>query len=178
MKIAYDLKRIGVVNQTTMLAEETIAISNYLRDVVVGVHGPEAYADTRDTLCYATNDNQTATQHLLNNEGVKIAFVVGGFNSSNTLQLATILKKNYLVFYIRGESDIIDKNIIRHFNFENMSEELTQVDWLSEDFKKFIITSGASCPDSIMDSVIRRIADCRNSLDSLDLSVKNLLAEE
>ena len=79
-----DLQRIGVVNQTTMLATETQAIADHLKQVMVKKYGDAAlgqhFADTRDTLCYATNDNQDATHELLKQEA-DIALVVGGYNS-------------------------------------------------------------------------------------------------
>ena len=66
--IQRDFQRIGVVNQTTMLATDTQAIADFLREVMAGhfgQEGPAHFADTRDTLCYATNDNQSATYGLL-----------------------------------------------------------------------------------------------------------------
>ncbi|MGB0422818.1 MAG: 4-hydroxy-3-methylbut-2-enyl diphosphate reductase, partial [Flavobacteriales bacterium] len=80
---AKHLTKFGVVNQTTMLATETQAIADYLKACVVEKFGEENYkdhfADTRDTLCYATNDNQQATYGLLK-EGADVAIVIGGYN--------------------------------------------------------------------------------------------------
>src|SRR5699024_6058133 len=84
-----DLIRVGVVNQTTMLADETKEISNYIKDIMTAKYDLkeeevlEHFADTRDTLCYATNDNQNAVKGLLE-ESADLAIVVGGYNSSNT----------------------------------------------------------------------------------------------
>ncbi|MDA9020625.1 4-hydroxy-3-methylbut-2-enyl diphosphate reductase, partial [bacterium] len=89
-----DLMKIGVVNQTTMLATETQEITDFLRKVMIEVHGEstikEHMADTRDTLCYATNDNQSATYGLLD-ESIDLSIVVGGYNSSNTTHLVELL---------------------------------------------------------------------------------------
>jgi 4-hydroxy-3-methylbut-2-enyl diphosphate reductase len=170
-----DLMRLGVVNQTTMLAEETSSIAQFLKDVVTRTRGNEAFADTRDTLCYATNDNQTATQNLLKC-AAKTAFVVGGFNSSNTIQLATILSQEFEVFFIRSAEDIDDQATITHLNMTNMEPTQTQVDFKSEKFQSIVITSGASCPDSVMDAVILKICSFRNEERALHEAVEKLLA--
>jgi 4-hydroxy-3-methylbut-2-enyl diphosphate reductase len=87
-----DLKRIGVVNQTTMLASDTQTIAEYLREVMIVKYKLTTeniethFADTRDTLCYATNDNQGAVYALLDIPA-NFAIVVGGYNSSNTSHL-------------------------------------------------------------------------------------------
>src|SRR5690606_14230703 len=86
------LNRIGVVNQTTMLASDTQGIADFLKQVMRDHYQlndetiTERFADTRDTLCYATNDNQSAVYGLLN-EPADLAIVVGGYNSSNTSHL-------------------------------------------------------------------------------------------
>ncbi|MFZ9300196.1 MAG: 4-hydroxy-3-methylbut-2-enyl diphosphate reductase [Chitinophagaceae bacterium] len=90
-----DLQRLGVVNQTTMLASDTQAIADYLKKVMLTHYSlddstiSERFADTRDTLCYATNDNQTAVAHLLEQEA-ELALVIGGRNSSNTSHLVEL----------------------------------------------------------------------------------------
>ncbi|MBD0277790.1 MAG: 4-hydroxy-3-methylbut-2-enyl diphosphate reductase, partial [Flavisolibacter sp.] len=87
--VTKDLERVGVVNQTTMLASDTQAIADFLRETMVKKYGlteknvKARFADTRDTLCYATNDNQTAVTGMLNVQA-DLAIVVGGYNSSNT----------------------------------------------------------------------------------------------
>ena len=170
-----DLMRLGVVNQTTMLAEETTAIAQFLKDIMVKVRGEEAFADTRDTLCYATNDNQTATQNLLNIKA-KTAFVVGGFNSSNTIQLATILSKAFTVFFIRSASDIDENSVVTHLNLETLKPMETKLDFSSDLFQTMVFTSGASCPDSVMDEVIMKICKFRGEENELLKVVEKLLA--
>ncbi len=99
--------RIGVVNQTTMLATETQAIADHLKNVMVQKHGEADlkahFADTRDTLCYATNDNQDATNELLKAEA-DLALVVGGYNSSNTSHLVELLEHTFPTYYIKDET--------------------------------------------------------------------------
>jgi 4-hydroxy-3-methylbut-2-enyl diphosphate reductase len=101
-----DLARIGVVNQTTMLASETESITAYIRSVMVEKFGVENIknhmADTRDTLCYATNDNQSSTLALMENE-YDLAIVVGGYNSSNTTHLVEILESKFPTYFIKDE---------------------------------------------------------------------------
>ncbi|HQV74529.1 MAG TPA: 4-hydroxy-3-methylbut-2-enyl diphosphate reductase, partial [Flavobacteriales bacterium] len=95
---AKHLQRIGVVNQTTMLATETQAIADHLKQVMLKKYGKaelkEHFADTRDTLCYATNDNQDATNELLKADA-DLALVVGGYNSSNTSHLVELLEQKF-----------------------------------------------------------------------------------
>ena len=90
-----DLEKIGVVNQTTMLASDTQSIADFLRKVMIEKYQlseenvSQRFADTRDTLCYATNENQQATYGLLK-QPADLAIVVGGYNSSNTTHLVEI----------------------------------------------------------------------------------------
>ena len=90
-----DLQRIGVVNQTTMLASDTQGIADYLKQVMIQHYAlspgqVEAhFANTRDTLCYATNDNQDATYALLDYPA-DFAIVAGGYNSSNTSHIVEL----------------------------------------------------------------------------------------
>jgi 4-hydroxy-3-methylbut-2-enyl diphosphate reductase len=108
---ARDLQRIGVVNQTTMLATETQAIADHLKQVMVRKNTArpdlkEHFADTRDTLCYATNDNQDATNELLKAEA-DLALVVGGYNSSNTSHLVELLEHKFPTYFIKDEKEIL-----------------------------------------------------------------------
>lgn len=155
-----DLRRIGVVNQTTMLASETESITAYLRSVMIEKFGEENIknhmADTRDTLCYATNDNQTSTLALMDNE-YDLAIVIGGYNSSNTTHLVEILESKFPTYFIKDESEIISKNEIHSFNIHQKFVEQRPSFLPGLPHINIAITSGASCPDSIMDEVIQRI---------------------
>src|SRR5450432_815593 len=94
-----DLERIGVVNQTTMLASETQQIADFLKQIIRERSGIESespaehFADTRDTLCYATNDNQSAVSGMLETSA-DLAIIVGGYNSSNTSHLVELFEKS------------------------------------------------------------------------------------
>ena len=115
-----DLNRFGVINQTTMLAEETEAISNRLRDALIEKFGEEDikdhFPDTRDTLCYATSDNQRAVKGLLETEA-DFAIVVGGYNSSNTSHLVELCELKLDTYFISGADKLIDASTISHFDF-------------------------------------------------------------
>jgi 4-hydroxy-3-methylbut-2-enyl diphosphate reductase len=161
------LQKIGVVNQTTMLATETQEIAVYLRDVVVEMYGEEATTDTRDTLCYATNDNQNATLGVLEC-GADLAIVVGGFNSSNTIQIATILGEKMPVYFVRNSDDIVSKELAHVFNFKSLKVEEVNPSILFKENLKLIVTSGASCPDKIVDLVIQKIVALRGESESIE----------
>lgn len=154
-----DLTKIGVVNQTTMLASETQEIALYLREVMLLKYGTdvikEHIADTRDTLCYATNDNQTATLALMETEA-DLAIVVGGYNSSNTSHLVELLEQKFPCYFIKDEREINSRERIHSFDIH--SKSICDTSFLSaESNQRIILTSGASCPDSIVDGVMMKI---------------------
>lgn len=155
-----DLQRIGVVNQTTMLASETQEIADLLKTTMILKYGEAElknhFADTRDTLCYATNDNQTATLELRNTEA-DLAVVVGGYNSSNTMHLVELLETKFNTFFVKNADEIISFNRINSFDIHtNQLQQLTSFLPQKEAYK-IIITSGASCPDSAVDNVMQKI---------------------
>lgn len=154
------LKRIGVVNQTTMLATETQEIADFLRNTMIDKYGienvKEHFADTRDTLCYATNDNQSATLELLKQDA-DLAIVIGGYNSSNTSHLVELLESRFPTYFIKNQDEIIDHNSIRSFDFKK-GVMIEHTKFLPEKERlSVIITSGASCPDSVVDRVIQKL---------------------
>ena len=155
-----DLARIGVVNQTTMLATETQAIADHLKQVMIAKHGEADlkahFADTRDTLCYATNDNQDATNELLKAEA-DLALVVGGYNSSNTSHLVELLEHRFPTYFIKDEGEILSADTIQHFNYPAHKLETTS-NWLpAKRPLTIILTSGASCPDTLLDKVLLKV---------------------
>lgn len=157
---AKSLEKIGVVNQTTMLATETQEIANYLKDVMLQKYGEESlkdhFADTRDTLCYATHDNQRATYGLLDMDA-DIAIVVGGYNSSNTSHIVELCEEKLPTYYISSADKILSDKLISHFNFHDHEEQTTE-DFLPEKTPvKIILTSGASCPDALVEEVMMKI---------------------
>ena len=154
------LTRVGVVNQTTMLASDTQAIADYFKDIMLDKYGEEQlsehFADTRDTLCYATNDNQQATFGLLK-EKADLAIVVGGFNSSNTSHLVELCEEKLPTYFISTEEEILNGSRLRHFNFHDKQMLMTRDYLPKKEPLRVILTSGASCPDAVVDGVMDKL---------------------
>jgi 4-hydroxy-3-methylbut-2-enyl diphosphate reductase len=157
-----DLQRIGVVNQTTMLASDTQAIADYLKQVIINKYGLSEndvqlhFADTRDTLCYATYENQSGVYGLLETDA-DLAIIVGGYNSSNTSHLVELCEEKLPAYFIHSDEDIISPKEILHFNLHSKKIEKT-ISFLPEKKPvRILITSGASCPDSLVEAVIRKL---------------------
>ena len=155
-----DLDHIGVVNQTTMLASETQEIADFLHETINQKFGAENskehFANTRDTLCYATNDNQSATLEILNSNA-DLVIVVGGYNSSNTSHLVELCEEKFKTFFIKDESEIMDVNTIQHFDLHDKEAKVTKDYLPRNEHPKIIVTSGASCPDAVVERVINKI---------------------
>ena len=154
---AEHLTRIGVVNQTTMLATETQAIADLLREALPDATG---FANTRDTLCYATNDNQQATLGALEAGGADLAVVVGGYNSSNTSHLVELCEEKLPTLFIRNELEFLAEGAVRHCDWRTGAIRTTQDPWPEShegSVPTILVTSGASCPDASVERVIRRL---------------------
>jgi len=154
-----DLERIGVVNQTTMLATETQAIADLLRRAAQERYGEgqisRHFADTSDTLCYATKENQDATYALIE-RGADLAIVVGGFNSSNTSHLVELCAETMPTFFVSGPEGV-EQDEIQHFDLHQRAVRTTPA-WLpARDAVEIVLTAGASCPDALLDGVARKI---------------------
>ena len=162
-----DLKKIGVVNQTTMLASDTQAISDFLKNIMITHYqlnennSEERFADTKDTLCYATNDNQSAVYGLLE-QTADFALVVGGYNSSNTSHLVELCEEKLSTYFINDSSKIISRESILHFDMHEGIEKQTNFYLPEKNEVSILITSGASCPDAVVEKVIQRIVSFFN----------------
>jgi 4-hydroxy-3-methylbut-2-enyl diphosphate reductase len=160
--VTKDLQRIGVVNQTTMLASDTQAIADFLKQVMIKKYKLDAatvgerFADTRDTLCYATNDNQTAVTTMLQTPA-DLVIVVGGYNSSNTSHLVELCEEKLPTYFINNEEKIISATEILHYNFHTKEELQTKNFLPKKEPVKILMTSGASCPDALVEGVIEKI---------------------
>ncbi|NCU06295.1 MAG: 4-hydroxy-3-methylbut-2-enyl diphosphate reductase [Chitinophagaceae bacterium] len=169
--ITKDLQRFGVVNQTTQLASDTQAIAEYLKQVMIQHYNlnadtiSERFADTRDTLCYATNDNQTAVSGMLETDA-DIAIIVGGYNSSNTTHLVELCEEKLPTYFINGTDKIISATEIMHFNFHDKKEYVTKDFLPAKRPLKILISSGASCPDSLVEAVMDKLSLICNVGDS------------
>ncbi len=157
-----DIQRFGVVNQTTQLATDTQAISEYLKNYVMKFYQltpeniSERFADTRDTLCYATNDNQTAVIGMLETEA-DIAIVVGGRNSSNTSHLVELCEAKLPTYFIDEASKLMSKTEIINCDWKTKQECIVANYLPEKELTKILITSGASCPDAVVEKVINRL---------------------
>lgn len=167
---ARHLDRIAVVNQTTLLMNETAAIIDYFKSVYVAQYGETeglqhvGGAGRKDTLCYATQVNQDALQRALA-EPIDAAFIVGGKNSSNTYQLYRVCEQKLgtRAFFIQSEKSIRSPDEIEHYVFPSASHKIpghTEIRPLWGNCKApktVLITGGASCPDGLVQQVITRI---------------------
>ena len=178
-----DLDRVAVVNQTTLLRNETVAIIDYLESVYGRKHGKveaadHVYGQSRgDTLCYATQVNQDSLERALRQE-IDVAVVVGGRNSSNTYQLfrlcANAIAKR--AFYVQSERNILSLESIEHYQFPiDPSAPAGGRDEMRPFLPphrplRILVTGGASCPDGIIQKIIERINELigRESLRSID----------
>jgi 4-hydroxy-3-methylbut-2-en-1-yl diphosphate reductase len=158
------LDRIGVVNQTTMLAQDTQAIADYIKKEMQAFYNlnelniNERFADTRDTLCYATNDNQTAVSGMLLQDA-DLAIIVGGYNSSNTSHLVELCENVLPTFYINGMNNFLPNNSIDHYDFRTHQMKNTKIFTTKKNITKILLSSGASCPDAEVEKVIDKILD-------------------
>ena len=165
------LNKIGVVNQTTMLATETQEIADWLKCALMSRYGEnkirEHFAETRDTLCYATHDNQKSTYALLE-EDADLALVVGGYNSSNTSHIVELCEKKLNTYFISNEEKIISKDLISHFDIKTQKEIQTGNYLPDKKPLKIILTSGASCPDVIVESVMQKILSFYENVKTIE----------
>ena len=175
--VEHHLERIAVVNQTTLLRNETIGIIDHLQSVMAQKYGAtEAAARLHlksrgDTLCYATQVNQDALARALD-AGADVALVVGGRNSSNTYQLHRICEQRFgeRAHYIQSEKNLLSRERIEHYVFPHTPAALGAGETIERSFLPpagaansttppltILITGGASCPDGIIQQVITRI---------------------
>jgi 4-hydroxy-3-methylbut-2-enyl diphosphate reductase len=155
-----DLIRIGVANQTTMLARESLAIAEQVGLAMARAHGEDHRAShfrTFDTICSATQDRQDAVEALLA-EPLDVMIVVGGYNSSNTISLATICAARVRTYHIEDASCIDpDRWTIRHLPIGAHDEEETP-GWIPSDGAVRVgITAGASTPNNKIGEAVARI---------------------
>jgi 4-hydroxy-3-methylbut-2-enyl diphosphate reductase len=166
-----DLQKLAVVNQTTLLRNETLSIIDFLRAFMVQRYGEAQVAEhlwskgKGDTLCYATQVNQDALQKAVE-QPIDAALVVGGKNSSNTFQLYRVCEKRFgeNAHYIQSEANILSSESIQHYIFPYQLTETPQVSDVVRPFlettaqaKRILLTGGASCPDGVIQQVIHKI---------------------
>ncbi|MBL8998558.1 MAG: 4-hydroxy-3-methylbut-2-enyl diphosphate reductase [Gemmatimonadales bacterium] len=158
------LDRIGVANQTTMLARESLAIGEAVGRAMERVHGAEHRAThfrTFDTICSATQDRQDAVNALLT-EPLDVMLVVGGYNSSNTISLAALCAEKVRTFHIEDASCLDpERGTVRHRDAAT-HEEVETADWMpSEGAVRVGLTAGASTPNNKIGETVARVLATR-----------------
>ncbi len=153
------LDRIGCANQTTMLSSESLEIGEMFREAMRDRHG-EASLPHRfrafDTICSATQDRQDAILQLLDERPLDLMIVLGGYNSSNTCNLARICAERVPTYHIADPGGLVSGQEIRHKPVHSKQESTTR-DWLPVGALAVGLTSGASTPDNLVEAVIRRL---------------------
>jgi 4-hydroxy-3-methylbut-2-enyl diphosphate reductase len=155
-----DLRRIGLANQTTMLMSESLAIGEMLKAAMTDRWGSEelaAHYQAFDTICSATQDRQDAVVALLRDRPVDLMLVIGGYNSSNTANLARICAASRPTFHIADPDCLLSREEIRHRPVGAKAEELAR-GWLPQTGPVTLgLTSGASTPDNLVGAAIARL---------------------
>ncbi|MEO8483593.1 MAG: 4-hydroxy-3-methylbut-2-enyl diphosphate reductase [Acidobacteriota bacterium] len=158
------LGRIGCANQTTMLMSESLAIGEMVRAAMRDRYGDaELAARFRafDTICSATQERQDAVVDLLDSHQLDLTVVVGGYNSSNTCNLARICADRVPTFHIADPSCLSDSGEIRHRPIGVPSTvaagEVVSRNWLPSGTVSVGLTAGASTPNNIVGEVIARL---------------------
>jgi len=155
-----DLQRVGVANQTTMLMSESLEIERMLKAAMRDRYGEGALADrfqAFDTICSATQDRQDAVVALLRDKPIDLMIVIGGYNSSNTCNLARICADSRPTFHIADPGCIVSPDAIRHRPAGTKSEVVAS-GWLPATGPVSIgLTSGASTPDNLVGAVVAKL---------------------
>ena len=165
-----DLCRVGLANQTTMLMSESVEIGEMIRLAMIAQYGPDVvdnHYQAFETICSATQDRQDAVNSLLSGQRFDLAVVIGGYNSSNTRNLARICAERLPTYHIAEANCLVSVKDIRHRPACGLPPaggtgnvaEITSSNWLpANDVVHIAITAGASTPDSIVGDVISRLA--------------------
>ncbi|MGE5361061.1 MAG: 4-hydroxy-3-methylbut-2-enyl diphosphate reductase [Bacteroidales bacterium] len=155
-----DLQRVGLANQTTMLMSESMAIGEQIREAMRQRYGEEtlaAHYRSFETICSATEDRQDAVVALLDGHPLDLMIVIGGYNSSNTANLARICDAKLATFHVADADCLVSATEIRH-NPVGAHAEIVTTDWLPATRPLRIgLTAGASTPDVIVGAVIEKL---------------------
>ena len=161
-----DLRRVGLANQTTMLMSESLEVGDMVRQAMVDRYGETTLNEhyrAFDTICSATQERQDAVLALLDTERLDVAIVIGGYNSSNTRNLARICAERVPTYHIAGPGCLESANLVRHLPASSPpggSVEAAAHDWLPADRPIAVgVTAGASTPDTVVGQVIERLVE-------------------
>ena len=166
-----DLQRVGLANQTTMLMSESLSIGELIRQAMIDRYGSDDTESAHhyrafDTICSATQDRQDAVKTLLNRQDLDLMLVIGGYNSSNTRNLARLAGKHIPTYHIADASCVVSQRKIRHHPLNQSPQtppgapttETFTLDWLPRSqLVRLGLTAGASTPDSVVGQVIERL---------------------
>jgi 4-hydroxy-3-methylbut-2-enyl diphosphate reductase len=155
------LERMGVANQTTMLARESLAIGAAVGEAMARAYGESHKAEhfrTFDTICSATQDRQDAVVELLR-EPIDLMVVVGGYNSSNTISLAALCAEQVPTYHIADPDEIdVEGNAVRYRRIAKHHEEDTMQPWIpTSGVLRIGITAGASTPNNKIGQAVARV---------------------
>ena len=165
-----DLRRVGLANQTTMLMSESLEIGEMIRHAIVDRYGLAALAEhycAFETICSATQDRQDAVQTLLDEHEFDFVIVIGGYNSSNTRNLARICTQRVTTYHIADPSCLVSAAELRHLPSPVASasaaiagSDVTTRDWIPRQGPLSVgVTAGASTPDNIVGEVIAKLSE-------------------
>ncbi len=156
-----DLERIGLVNQTTMLEQETREIARILREAIRRRDGARPSEDrfrALDTFCTATQRRQEAVRALIAEEDLQCLIVVGGFRSSNTAHLAGLGAQEVPTYHVEDASCLESDAVIRH-RPPGKARPVRTRDWLPSAPRVIGVTAGASTPDEETGRILKRLAE-------------------
>lgn len=160
-----DLEHIGLANQTTMLMSESLEVQELFRQAMMDRYGAEGMPSrfrAFDTICSATQDRQDAVVVLLKEAAVDLMIVVGGYNSSNTCNLARICAEKVPTFHIADPDCLESADAIR-YRPAGAKSEVRATPWLPAGRNLSVgLTSGASTPDNLVGTTVRRLAELCN----------------
>jgi 4-hydroxy-3-methylbut-2-enyl diphosphate reductase len=166
------LQAVGVANQTTMLRGETEEVQHRIRGAMEKRYGaaelPKHFRFF-DTICGATQDRQDALEKLLA-EPMDLLLVIGGYNSSNTSHLAEMGESRLPTYFIKNAAKMVSEKLIVHYD-QHLHKEVETRNWLPAGKITVGVTAGASCPNNLIEDVIRRLFELRG------LSVHEMLAQ-
>jgi 4-hydroxy-3-methylbut-2-enyl diphosphate reductase len=155
------LAHVGLANQTTMLMSESLQVQELFRQAMADRYGVDALPSrfrAFDTICSATQDRQDAVVTLLNEQPVDLMLVIGGYNSSNTCNLARICAAKVPTFHIADPECLESAGTIRH-RPAGAKAEVQATGWLPAAGNLSVgLTSGASTPDNLVGTAVRRLA--------------------
>jgi len=156
------LGAIGVANQTTMLRGETEEVQRRLKramETKFGVANINQHFRFFDTICGATQDRQDALEKLLS-EPLDLLLVIGGYNSSNTSHLAEMGEAKLPTYFIKNAAKIVSSDVIHHYDLHQQQEVETR-GWFPARTLRVGVTAGASCPNNLIEDVIRRLFELK-----------------